>query len=317
MKTNKDTTKISKFLKDEFGTEYSYGEKYWFRHMPHCISAKVGQYEQYEVLQRDDNSDKISYRPTGNTIFYTKINKEEPTEVEAALYRFLTRPEGYLCKEIVLSHRRYENIKKQYECRLIACALVRAEQNGVNPDSEQVWKAISNFITWLRETDFFNAPASTKFHDAEPHGLLYHSCKVFNKTLELLRIPSFYNIPFNSAALVSLTHDWGKIGVYIPYKRNIMDDTSGQWTEITAYKRVPNPNGLGDGTASAYLVMKYFKLTDIEFAAIRWHQGAWSCHITEQSTLSNCNNKYATVLLLQFAEQLACTEYSNATEGTK
>ena len=31
------------------------------------------------------------------------------------------------------------------------------------------------FLSWLQSTDFFNAPASTKFHGAYEGGLAYHS----------------------------------------------------------------------------------------------------------------------------------------------
>ena len=35
------------------------------------------------------------------------------------------------------------------------------------------------FLEWLERTDFFTAPASTRFHCAFPGGLCYHSLMVY------------------------------------------------------------------------------------------------------------------------------------------
>lgn len=40
---------------------------------------------------------------------------------------------------------------------------------------------IENLIEWLESTDFFTAPASTKYHGAYPGGLLQHSINVYNR----------------------------------------------------------------------------------------------------------------------------------------
>ena len=42
---------------------------------------------------------------------------------------------------------------------------------------------IEGLIEWLETTDFFAAPASTKYHGAHPEGLINHSMNVFNRMM--------------------------------------------------------------------------------------------------------------------------------------
>ena len=43
-----------------------------------------------------------------------------------------------------------------------------------------------NLLDWLITTDFFTAPASSKFHSAYEGGLCEHSINVFNRFVKLL-----------------------------------------------------------------------------------------------------------------------------------
>ena len=45
-------------------------------------------------------------------------------------------------------------------------------------------QGIENVINWLEESDFFTAPASTKYHCACENGLVMHSVSVFNTMME-------------------------------------------------------------------------------------------------------------------------------------
>ena len=48
-------------------------------------------------------------------------------------------------------------------------------------------EGINNLVDWLSKTDFFVAPASTKFHSAFEGGLCEHSLKVYNRFVDLLK----------------------------------------------------------------------------------------------------------------------------------
>ena len=42
-------------------------------------------------------------------------------------------------------------------------------------------------LEWLKRTDFFTAPASSKYHCACENGLVMHSVSVFNTMMEMIR----------------------------------------------------------------------------------------------------------------------------------
>ena len=45
----------------------------------------------------------------------------------------------------------------------------------------------ATMLEWLRTTDFFQAPASTKYHEVYPGGLVDHSVKVYHELQRLLK----------------------------------------------------------------------------------------------------------------------------------
>ena len=44
------------------------------------------------------------------------------------------------------------------------------------------------FLKWLESTDFFSAPASTRFHLAQPSGLVEHSVHVYERLKALCEL---------------------------------------------------------------------------------------------------------------------------------
>lgn len=74
-------------------------------------------------------------------------------------------------------------------------------------------EGISDFVQFLNETDFFEAPCSTKYHLAKPGGLALHSFHV----LQLLRakVDQYeLDIPHETVVICGLGHDLCKIGIY-------------------------------------------------------------------------------------------------------
>ena len=184
----------------------------------------------------------------------------------------------------------------------------RAEKCG--SDQAKAKERANAVIGWLNETDFYNAPASTQFHEAYPHGLLSHSLRVYNEMCDLIKIPKFSSVDVQSAALVCLVHDWCKIGYYVPYLRNVKNEQTGKWEQVQAYRTnddIQYP--FGHGETSMYLAMHQFKLTKDEALAIRWHMGRWRVDSNELKELCVANEQYPLVHLLQFSDQLACVKY--------
>ena len=74
-------------------------------------------------------------------------------------------------------------------------------------------------LDYLEGTDFFTAPASTRFHGAHPGGLLIHSLNVYYCLKDYLsreRTKEIYKMDYSdeTIAIVSLLHDVCKINVY-------------------------------------------------------------------------------------------------------
>lgn len=202
---------------------------------------------------------------------------------------------------------------KEIYCRLLKSALFKRATDRNASDFTSMDALVTHIIDWLNSTDFFIAPASLKYHDAFEGGLMYHCLCVYNKMLELIKLPSFESVDIASATLIALTHDWCKIGLYGTYFKNVKDD-SGNWVQQLNYKYDESHMGLGHSTQSLVMLMqlcnnKYTKLTFDEMAAIKWHMYTWDMTQYDQEDFNRCNNHIPLVKLIQFADQLACADF--------
>lgn len=166
-------------------------------------------------------------------------------------------------------------------------------------------------INWLRSTDFYNSPASTRFHEAIPNGLLLHTLKVLNQVYQLMSLPAFSSVKLHEAAIVALAHDWCKIGTYESYMKNVKDESTGVWNKVPAYKHKDTSIPFGHGVSSMYIAQRFVYMNMQQALAIRWHMGRWYVSDSEMNDLQNANENYPLVHLLQFADQLAITNYAN------
>lgn len=90
---------------------------------------------------------------------------------------------------------------------------------------------IEELIRYLQEeTDFFTAPASTKYHGAFESGLLMHS---INVCAELNLDPNSKVYPPETTIIVALLHDICKANCYRTEKRNVKEN--GAWVEKQVY----------------------------------------------------------------------------------
>ena len=165
-------------------------------------------------------------------------------------------------------------------------------------------------LEWLHSTDFYSCPASTKYHESFPGGLLVHSLDVYNKMLELMNVASFATIDVAEATICALVHDWCKIGMYSSYQKNVKNEVTGQWEKETAYTVDQKGVPLGHGTSSMYLALRCIRLTVEQSIAIRWHMGEYNVASNEINELQKANADYPMCYLLQFADRLACTNYT-------
>ena len=131
-------------------------------------------------------------------------------------------------------------------------------------------------LAWIESSDFFTAPASTRFHLSSPGGLLEHSLHVFErmKTIcanEATITPGFNEPSMETIAICGLLHDICKANFYAVEMRNRKND-QGRWEQYPFYV-VDDKLPYGHGEKSVYIVSGFMRLSREEAMAIRWHMG--------------------------------------------
>ena len=126
-------------------------------------------------------------------------------------------------------------------------------------------------LDWLCGTDFFTAPASTKFHGACREGLVMHSLNVYR----VLR-GKFCREgdDMESIVICSLLHDVCKANYYQESTRNVKNKETGRWEEVPFYS-IEDELPYGHGEKSVWMIERYMRLTTEEAIAIRWHMGGF------------------------------------------
>ena len=126
-------------------------------------------------------------------------------------------------------------------------------------------------LDWLATTDFFRAPASTRFHGACEAGLVMHSLNVYHALMD-----RFFEEGDNpeSMAICGLLHDLCKANYYKAGTRNVKNEATGQWEKVPAFM-VEDQFPYGHGEKSVYLIERFIRLKPAEAVAIRWHMGGF------------------------------------------
>lgn len=131
-------------------------------------------------------------------------------------------------------------------------------------------------LEFLESSDFFVAPASTRFHGSYEGGLIEHSINVYECLVDYLsrpRVKEVYGISFSdeTIAIVSLLHDLCKVNCYKKGTRNVKDK-NGVWQTVPTYE-FDDSLPYGHGEKSVYIISGFMKLTREEAFAIRYHMG--------------------------------------------
>lgn len=166
-------------------------------------------------------------------------------------------------------------------------------------------------LSWLEGTDFFEAPASTRFYLAQPGGLVEHSVNVYERLRKIYNTEKYND---NSTVLVypeeetiaicGLLHDICKANFYAVEMRNRKNE-AGQWEKYPFYI-VDDQLPYGHGEKSAYIASGFMKLTREEAMAIRWHMGGFDDSVKGGSyAMSGAFEKFPLALLLHMADMQA------------
>jgi len=133
---------------------------------------------------------------------------------------------------------------------------------------------LSELLAWLEnETDFFRAPASTKFHGNYDGGLLHHSLLVLEFALTnfnyLLKYKPELEHLKESIIISAIFHDVCKINQYT-WGEEKWIKKNGKWCSYKGYSFKDNLP-MGHGEKSIFYISKFLELTTSEILAIRWH----------------------------------------------
>lgn len=165
------------------------------------------------------------------------------------------------------------------------------------------------------KSDFFTAPASTRYHGAYEGGLLRHSLNVYDCLVQYLdreRVKDTYKLRVSdeTAAVVSLLHDVCKVNFYTVSYRNSKNEQTGQWEKVPYYT-INDTLPYGHGEKSVYMISGFIRLSREEAMAIRWHMGFSGNE--DKNTIGSAMEKFP----LAFALSVADMEASYFLEGSE
>lgn len=162
-------------------------------------------------------------------------------------------------------------------------------------------------LNYLEKTDFFTAPASSRFHSNFEGGLCLHSVNVYNRFLNLVKNEYGEDwekvISPESVAIIALLHDICKVNFYTVEMRNAK--VNGEWIQKPFYK-VDDTLPYGHGEKSVYMISGFMKLTREEAMAINWHMGAFDERTKNNpAMLKNVFARYPIAFLFHLADYMA------------
>ena len=156
-------------------------------------------------------------------------------------------------------------------------------------------------LDWMeKRTDFFEAPASTRFHGACKEGLLIHSLNVYD--LLKKRNDTDQAETEETVAICALLHDLCKANFYKESVRNVKNPSTGQWEQVPYYS-IEDQFPYGHGEKSVYLIERFMKLKPFEAIAIRWHMGGFDDNARVGGyNVANSFTKYPLAVKLHLAD---------------
>jgi len=182
---------------------------------------------------------------------------------------------------------------------------------------------IDKLMAYIRKSDFYTAPASTKYHLSCEGGLLQHSLNVLDALREMMtkendgqhedgtpKIAYHYaaagrfvtTIPEESLIIIALLHDICKTYFYTVSTRNAKNEQTGKWEKVP-YFTVSDKMPLGHGAKSAMIIKQYMELTTPEMYAIWWHMGFTDT--SDTITLTQAIGQYPIIWALHTADMMA------------
>lgn len=172
---------------------------------------------------------------------------------------------------------------------------------------------IDSLIEFIRKSDFYTAPASTRFHSCHEGGLLEHTLNVYDRLVESYKDELWHdkiNGKPENIIISALLHDLCKCYFYVTEYKNkkvysetgAKSDSNGRfdWVSVPGFT-VEDKIPYGHGEKSVMMIEEFIKLEPIERYAIRWHMG-FTEPKENYNTLSAAIRKYPLVLALHLSD---------------
>jgi len=184
-------------------------------------------------------------------------------------------------------------------------------------------EGMDRLVNYIKNsTDFYVAPASTRFHLACEGGLLQHSLNVYECLQAKRNSPVWAkvleNTPDDSLIIVALLHDLCKANFYVESSKNqktydpvkvaaaekwqVKHDAQGDfiWESVKTYQ-IDDKLPLGHGEKSVMLAQEFIHLHMPEVMAIRWHMG-FTEEKSQYASVGDAMEKYPLVLAMHEAD---------------
>lgn len=163
-------------------------------------------------------------------------------------------------------------------------------------------------LDYLRKSDFYTAPASSKFHGNYEGGLLQHSINVYNRLIKIVKeeLGENYTEKYSNEtlAIVALLHDLCKIHYYKTEYRNVKNER-GEWVKAP-YFAVNNTFPFGHGEKSVFMINTFMRLSGEEAMAINWHMGGFDDRVrSNPNSMGESFKIYPLCLFLHIADLTA------------
>lgn len=165
-------------------------------------------------------------------------------------------------------------------------------------------EGFDEFLHWLETSDFFIAPASTRYHGNFEGGLAVHPLHVYR---ELKRLLDCYNLMVDpeTVAIISLFHDICKVNYYKKSFRK-SKDAKGNWIDVPYYEIDELFPGGEHADKSIIILQQFMQLTPQEILAIRGHMGGFDASVKSGSPMiGKIFEKCPLAVCLHFADMAA------------
>ena len=153
--------------------------------------------------------------------------------------------------------------------------------------------SLENFSWLVGESDYFKAPASTKYHGNYEGGLFDHSFIVMNVLVDLTKQNNLVWQREESPYIIGLFHDLCKVNQYKP-------TPDGEFP----YEYYKDCMLAGHGDKSVMVASTLLQLTEEEMLCIRYHMGAFT-EKSEWEYYTRAVHKYPNVLWTHTADMIA------------